>query len=127
MSDFINHLAAGVTSGRMSRREFMGRAMAAGLTLTAAGQFYASAAAAQTPRRGGHLKLGLQGSSATDVLDPAKALVQFHLVVVRNWGDTLVESHPPDRCAGPRPCGVLGAFRGCLDLDLQDSQGCPVP
>jgi peptide/nickel transport system substrate-binding protein len=94
MSDFINHLAAGVTSGRMSRREFMGRAMAAGLTLTAAGQFYASAAAAQTPRRGGHLKLGLQGSSATDVLDPAKALVQFHLVVVRNWGDTLVESHP---------------------------------
>ena len=94
MSDFIRYLARSVTSGGMSRREFMGRAMAAGLTMTAAGKLYVSAAAAQTPKSGGHLKLGLQGASATDVLDPAKALVQFHLVVGRNWGDTLVESDP---------------------------------
>jgi peptide/nickel transport system substrate-binding protein len=101
MSDFTKYLAGRVTSGRMNRREFIGRAMAAGLTLTAASQLFATSAAAQQPKKGGHLKLGLQGASATDILDPAKALVQFHLVMARNWGDTLIESDPFTGAAVP--------------------------
>ena len=54
-----------------------------------------------SPKKGGHLKLGLQGASATDILDPAKALVQFHLVMARNWGDTLIESDPFTGAAVP--------------------------
>ena len=49
MSDFTKYLAGRVTSGRMNRREFIGRAMAAGLTLTAASQLFATSAAAQQP------------------------------------------------------------------------------
>ncbi|MCQ2002923.1 ABC transporter substrate-binding protein [Rhizobium sp. NRK18] len=94
MSDYTKFLAGRVTSGGMNRREFMGRAMAAGLTLAAASSLYASSASAQEPKRGGHLKLGLEGGSATDSLDPAKALSQVLFCVNRNWGDLLVESHP---------------------------------
>lgn len=94
MNDFTKYLAGRVTAGGMDRREFMGRAMAAGLTLTAASQLFATSAEAQTPKKGGHLKLGLEGAAATDSKDPAKALSQFMFVVGRCWGDMLVESEP---------------------------------
>ncbi|MGK6315169.1 ABC transporter substrate-binding protein [Neorhizobium sp. DT-125] len=94
MNDFTKYLAGRVTAGGMSRREFMGRAMAAGLTLTAASQLFAESAEAQQPKKGGHLKLGLEGAAATDSRDPAKALSQFMFVVGRCWGDMIVESEP---------------------------------
>src|SRR3546814_2640313 len=46
------------------------------------------------PQRGGHLKCGLQGGASTDVLDPAKCTSQVCFMTGRNWGDTLIESHP---------------------------------
>ena len=101
MSDFTKHLGNEVRRGGMSRREFMGRALAAGVSLTLASQLYATNAAAQEPQRGGALKLGLEGGAATDVLDPAKALSQVMFVVGRNWGDTLVESDPLSGAAVP--------------------------
>jgi len=94
MSNDIKYLAGRVNAGGMSRREFMGRAMAAGLTLTAASQLFTESAAAEEPKRGGHLKLGLEGGAATDSKDPAKFLSQFMFVVGRCWGDMLVESDP---------------------------------
>lgn len=72
----------------------LGRAAAAGILASTAGTLFATSAAAQEPKRGGHLKLGLEGAAATDSKDPAKALSQFMFVVGRNWGDMLVESHP---------------------------------
>ena len=59
MTDQLKYLANQVTLGKMSRREFMGRAAAFGVTIAAAGTMFASAASAQEPKRGGHLKLGL--------------------------------------------------------------------
>ncbi|MCO6184696.1 ABC transporter substrate-binding protein [Rhizobium sp. L1K21] len=94
MTDFTKHLAGRVTAGGMNRREFMGRALAAGVSLSVASQLYATSAAAQEPKKGGHLKLGLEGGSATDSLDPAKSLSQVVFCMLRNWGDLLVESHP---------------------------------
>lgn len=85
----------------LSRREFMGRAMAAGLTLTAASSLYATSASAQEPKRGGNLKLGLEGGSATDSKDPAKFLSQFMFCIGRCWGDMLVESDPLTGTAVP--------------------------
>lgn len=101
MSDYTRYLSTRVTTGGMSRREFMGRAMAAGLTLTAASTLYASSASAQEPKRGGNLRLGLEGGAATDSKDPAKFLSQFMFCVGRCWGDMLVESDPLTGAAVP--------------------------
>ncbi|CAN7662279.1 ABC transporter substrate-binding protein [Rhizobium sp. LjRoot30] len=101
MNDFTKYLAGRVTAGGMNRREFMGRAMAAGLTLTAATHLFAASAEAQEPKKGGTLKLGLEGGASTDSLDPAKAASQFPFVVGRCWGDVLVESDPLTGAAVP--------------------------
>ncbi len=101
MKDYTNYLASRVTAGGLSRREFMGRAMAAGLTLTAASHLFASSAQAQEPKKGGTLKLGLEGGASTDSLDPAKAASQFPFVANRCWGDVLVESDPLTGAAVP--------------------------
>lgn len=94
MSDYTKYLTSQVALGKMSRREFIGRAAAFGVTLAVAGTMFDSAAEAQEPKRGGNLKLGLEGAATTDSKDPAKAISQFMLVVGRNWGDTVVKSDP---------------------------------
>ncbi|MCC9624727.1 ABC transporter substrate-binding protein [Thalassospira sp. MA62] len=101
MTDPIKYFASRVTAHEMNRREFIGRSMAAGLTLAAATSLYGKAAMAQEPKRGGHLKLGLQGGASTDVIDPGKSSSQFTFAMNRNWGDTLVESHPTSGLAVP--------------------------
>ncbi|MAU96680.1 MAG: peptide ABC transporter substrate-binding protein [Fulvimarina sp.] len=101
MKDQLDNLARSAAAGRLSRREFLGRAAALGITVTAANGLLVSAGHAQTPKRGGHLKLGLEGGSGTDSLDPAKYLSQVLFCVGRNWGDTLIESHPETGEASP--------------------------
>ena len=101
MNDFTKYLTGRVTAGGMNRREFMGRSMAAGLTLAAASQLFETSANAQQPKKGGHLKLGLEGGAATDSMDPAKATSQVMFTAVRTWGDTLVETHPQTRAPLP--------------------------
>ncbi|AUG55508.1 ABC transporter substrate-binding protein [Thalassospira marina] len=103
MTDPLKHLTDRVKSHGLNRREFIASSMAAGMTLAAASSLYSKAAKAAEgePKRGGHLKLGLQGGSATDIIDPAKSQSQFTFVMGRNWGDTLVESHPHDGTAVP--------------------------
>ncbi|MCK1334591.1 ABC transporter substrate-binding protein [Bradyrhizobium sp. 38] len=61
-----------------SRRDVMNLLVAAGMSLAAAGTFamFAESAHAEAPRRGGRIKVGTNGSSATETLDPAKALTQ---------------------------------------------------
>lgn len=58
--------------GRISRREFLGRMSAAGVTAAAAGSVLLSAerAIAQTPKKGGRLVLGWYSHSAKDTLNP---------------------------------------------------------
>ena len=57
--------------GAISRREFMGRAAALGASSLAISTMLASAdaIAAETPKKGGVLKLGLAGGSTTDSVD----------------------------------------------------------
>src|SRR5271166_5451308 len=57
--------------GAVSRREFMGRAAALGASTVAISTMLksADAFAAETPRKGGTLRLGLAGGSTTDSID----------------------------------------------------------
>ena len=91
MSDQLKYLSQKVTLGLMSRREFMGRAAALGITAVAANSMLASAARAAGPQKGGTIKIGLQGGATTDSMDPALAANQVPLMVGRMWGEPLVE------------------------------------
>lgn len=101
MDEYTRFLRASVAAGRMRRREFLGRSAAAGLGAAMAGPIFATAAAAQEPRRGGHLILGLNGGATSESLDPATATASVIFTVNQTWGDTLIESNPQDGTAMP--------------------------
>jgi peptide/nickel transport system substrate-binding protein len=68
--DPIDHWKGQLALGRIARREFVGRAAAAGLTLAAASRAAGEVQAAESPRRGGLLRIGMAGGSSGDSLDP---------------------------------------------------------
>ncbi len=91
MKKRILHYAAAVSGGRMSRRDFMSRAAALGVSASAASGILAGAARAQEPKKGGHLKLGLGGGESSNTLDPALTLSQAPYNVIAQIGENLVD------------------------------------
>jgi len=91
MQDKLKYFAGSVIAGRMSRREFMGRAAALGLTAAAANSFMAGAVRAAGPMKGGTIKVGINGSGSADSLDPALSANQGQTMVTRLWGEPLLE------------------------------------
>ena len=67
----LEYLGGRLKKGAISRREFMGRAVALGASTLAISSVLASvdAYAAETPKNGGALRLGLGGGSTTDSID----------------------------------------------------------
>ncbi|MGI9481983.1 MAG: ABC transporter substrate-binding protein [Hyphomicrobiales bacterium] len=65
---------------RITRREFVVQAVAAGVTASAALSFFDTAKAA-TPKKGGDFRQGLTGGATGDVLDPARTLDSFMINV----------------------------------------------
>jgi len=59
-----------IKKGRVSRREFMGRAAALGITATAAATLLGRAGIAAEPKKGGFARIGLAHGATTDSLDP---------------------------------------------------------
>nr|WP_321455427.1 ABC transporter substrate-binding protein [uncultured Cohaesibacter sp.] len=79
----------------MSRRHFLGATAASGFALSASGLLLPkSAFAAETPKKGGHLKLGIKGGAATDILDPALSSGSVTFLLNHLWGDKIVGSDP---------------------------------
>ena len=60
-----------IVKGRISRREFMGRTAALGVTTALATTILSKAGVAATPKRGGTAKFGLAHGATTDTGDPA--------------------------------------------------------
>ena len=96
MTKELEFLAREAVRGRLNRREFLGRAAALGFTATMASNLLTSSALAQTPQKGGTLKVGLVGGESTNSLDPATWLSQVTQVFGKCWGETLVFSKPED-------------------------------
>jgi peptide/nickel transport system substrate-binding protein len=90
MSKELEFYSRHVVSGRMSRREFLGRASALGASAVFANSLLASAAHAQGPVRGGILRAGMVGGESTNSLDPATFLSQVPFVFGKSWGEYLV-------------------------------------
>ncbi|KAA0912632.1 ABC transporter substrate-binding protein [Aquicoccus porphyridii] len=100
MKDYLDYLKVSAAMGRISRRDFMGRAAAVGVTAAAANTMLAEAVHAAGPQKGGIMRLGLQGGSTTDSLDPALATNQVALMAIRLWGESLTELADDGSIAG---------------------------
>ena len=77
MSEFLRdgHLTAlteAAKGKRISRRQFMEGALAAGLTVSAASALWSSKVAAATPQKGGHFRVGVHDGNTTDTFDTGK-------------------------------------------------------
>jgi peptide/nickel transport system substrate-binding protein len=94
MSDELNYLSRRVAAGRLSRRDFLGRAAALGVGAVAAQSLLTAAARAQTPVKGGKLTAGLQGGESTNSLDPALNASQVPFNFCKQWGEFLVRLTP---------------------------------
>ena len=92
--DELKYLSTRAAKGLMSRRDFMGRASALGVSAGLAGSLLSTAALAEGPKKGGMLKSGLQGGESTNSLDPATFASSVPYGFGRCWGDTLVETSP---------------------------------
>jgi peptide/nickel transport system substrate-binding protein len=93
MSDKMTYLAK-LAAGGLNRRTFLSRAGAIGVSAAMANGIYASnahAAAHMTPRKGGTIRVGIQGGASTDTLDPALAANATASQTIRMWGEPLVE------------------------------------
>ncbi|MDQ6433220.1 ABC transporter substrate-binding protein [Mesorhizobium sp. LHD-90] len=89
-------------SAGLTRRALMTSSLAAGAVLGLGGpaSLLGSSAQAAEPKRGGILKIGVNGGAATDPVDPAVIASSPTRLVTRQWGDTLVEVTPDRKAVG---------------------------
>ena len=90
-----------LSQGNISRREFIARTSALGVSAVLAPTLFSGKAHAATPKKGGRVKLGSAGNSTTDSLDPGTVshtmpqtvnqCVRSHLVEVDYRGEPMPE------------------------------------
>ncbi|MBI3899328.1 MAG: ABC transporter substrate-binding protein [Gammaproteobacteria bacterium] len=90
MRDRVN-LEAMSADDSVSRRDFMKRALALGVSASLAGSMLPQNAKAETPKRGGHLIVGLNGANPTDILDPATYTASHLQIIGMQLYNTLTE------------------------------------
>lgn len=69
-------------SGKLSRREFISRMSALGLAAAVSPALLAGKAHADTPKRGGRLRIGINGGATSDTLDPGIQLAMMPQTLV---------------------------------------------
>lgn len=75
----------------VTRRQFVGGAAALGATTALGTTLFPGSGRAQEPKKGGDLKMGIDGGESTDVLDPATYTATYLQTVGYCWGNCLVE------------------------------------
>lgn len=90
MKDDLAKLLDAIDSGALSRRSFLNRTVAFGLTAALGTSMLPGKADAQEPKKGGMFRMGWGGGESTDTLDPSLADSPVPFVVNRQWGDTIV-------------------------------------
>lgn len=91
MSNKLDHMLDRARKGTMSRREFMGRTTAMGVSAGIASALFAKVAVAQEPVKGGTMRIGLSGGESTNSLDPALAASPAPNITAQTWGEKLVD------------------------------------
>ena len=108
----LNYWCGKLKSGRISRREFVGRAAALGLTSVAVSSLLSSPAMAQEPKKGGYAKFGLKSGSTTDTYNPG------------TWADNFSElGFYGSMCNCLTEVDINGNIIGDLAESFEPSQG----
>ncbi|MEL7133579.1 MAG: ABC transporter substrate-binding protein, partial [Pseudomonadota bacterium] len=90
MSRELEQLSAKVAAGKMTRRDFMARAAALGVSAAVASSMLGTPATA-APVAGGTFKMGVQGGESTNSQDPASWASDVPIAGGFLWGEPLVE------------------------------------
>src|SRR5262245_26267277 len=115
-------LQLAATNGRVSRREFMRRAAALGVATSLASGVLAKAGYAQTPVKGGHLRLGSAGGSTTDSMYVRTCLGTVMINISTSIFDGLVEVDDKNQIQ-PELLETLEPQRRCDRVGVQRPQG----
>ena len=91
MSDEKQMLDRILADKKANRRDFMAGATAIGMTAAAANTMWTNRAHAAEPKKGGHMKAGLNDSNTVDSLDPATFNATTMIAISRAFRDSLVE------------------------------------
>ena len=91
MNQRLEYLKQRVGAGKISRREFMGRTAAMGITAAAASTMMSSALHAAGPVKGGMLRAGMNGGASSDTLDPALVASEATHAILKQWSENLVD------------------------------------
>ena len=92
MKEALKKLEGLFEQGRLSRRAFIKSAAALGVTATLSPVLMSSSVYADAPKRGGRLRLGLNGGATSDTLDPGIQLAMMPQTLVYGAaGNSLVE------------------------------------
>lgn len=86
-------------AARLPRRRFMQNAAAAGIALPLAASLFREARA-NTPKKGGIMRVAVDGGGTGDSIDPALCTNNTCGVVLRQWGDTLTRITPAGEVVG---------------------------
>jgi peptide/nickel transport system substrate-binding protein len=85
-------------SAGISRRDFLSRAAAFGITSSLASGVLAQTGYADTPKKGGHFRLGMEGGSSSDSLDPRvigdSVMIATSLACMNNFIEYDAEGNP---------------------------------
>ncbi len=96
----LGALAAKAAAGRLDRRSFMQMAIATGLTVPAATRLWTRDVAAQTPKAGGHFRVGLDDGNTTDTMDPATFQSRFMITLGHTFANFLTEIGTDNKVTG---------------------------
>ncbi|MCR8726650.1 ABC transporter substrate-binding protein [Frigidibacter sp. ROC022] len=97
--NLMDGLAAEAREGRISRRSFMQRSMAAGLTASTATGLWTGAARAE-PKRGGTFRWGIHDGNTSDTHDPGTYVTRQMIFLAHQYRSYLTMINP-DNSLGP--------------------------
>lgn len=90
MTEQLNWMLGRAKAGKMSRREFLGRTTALGVSTALASALFTKAAHAE-PKKGGTIRVGIVGGESSEILDPGRALTPYTFAANRAWGEGLTD------------------------------------
>ena len=101
----LHYYAKLLELGKISRREFIGRATALGVTVGLASTMAGKAVEAAGPKKGGHMRIGVGGGASSDNTDPGQYGEAFTMSMAHATRNYLTEIDRegklvPELCTG---------------------------